>query len=959
MAGLNYLDANNWRYDNAGSADLLSISGTTLTNLPVSKSITGTAFYQTQRVKCFDLPNTPEVWMKFDVYFDGSNRWRAYNDNSNGVNGVCSYNSNLSFGMWQNSNRIQDFSGVCKTNQLQTVLLHMISGSTVGVIEAWVDGSKIYTYTGDVNHGQDFADLYLQSDGSGTFFSNIIISNAEIGLDENVPSYDIAIKPEIVISWVSWVPMGQVALNPLIFASYIPAPIHEKISADLLRKLSNTESNNADLLRQIAQSDKGIADASRLLKKTERVIADTSRKMGITTIRADLLRYLKATTISKGDSCRQVGIREKVSSGTQRLVANYERAIADSFRRVATTEKITADLLRAIREFARFDVTRKIIRVEKTIARTVIRVPHILRYVIQDVATPTMRLLANAPDVDDEISDSDSKKTENLVETFSDYGVTAVNITLTERTLSDEFRFDIAVPMEINEAVEGDLLDYSFKFLVEETSQTDLIQSVKGMYNQDALLYTQFFLPTYIVDDKEEVIPRLASDYMAKIAELLGLKSDIKIDDFTPYNLNGQNLITYVDLLNSLFSWTSRLPQRQINVFIRGDTLYCIQRGKESSTFDITDLTYSRPTVSKKLIRSLWSSPKPEKNDDDDDEPIVDYQYDENPPPPFSGTISFSDEGVSSKLVYEKGLLSREENHSSNSKTTLDSAVSYEYIEIFPNMSDLQVTLKKAFDKNFYGDFYLAHKALRNSSQTLENYDEYHSGNTDIPEYTKNIQRGEATFDYSETDSNLYLSREVDTTITEIYETQITTNSDGSKSSYMELTDSETDVRETYHVPIGNGWYGQSVYHNGKAQGSNISQGTPGNRVSQYTIGEVQKILSGWTVTYNISGNDDKPKTYEDWRRKLAPIADISFPVRELDLLSVLTADLLWLNRKIQETVTVDLISKVDKGIPEIDHIVDFTERIKFNGNEYFLVSNKITFTPRKLIQKLQLIRWY
>ncbi len=52
-----------------------------------------------------------------------------------------------------------------------------------------------------------------------------------------------------------------------------------------------------------------------------------------------------------------------------------------------------------------------------------------------------------------------------------------------------------------------------------------------------------------------------------------------------------------------------------------------------------------------------------------------------------------------------------------------------------------------------------------------------------------------------------------------------------------------------------------------------------------------------------------------------------------------------------------DLISPIRAGVPEI--VVDFTERIRFNGNEYFLVSNNISFTPRKLIQKLQLVRWY
>ena len=172
-----------WRYVNLGSADSLTVTGTTLNNLPESKSKTGNAFYQTTRAKCFDLSETPEVWLKFDVYFDSSNRWRAYNGGSNGTTGITAQTSgDLSF--FSNDNNVQQPTGICKTNQLQTVLLHMISGSSAGVIEAWVDEQFIYRYTGDVNHGEDFADIYLQSDGAGTFFSNVIISNSEIKFGE-------------------------------------------------------------------------------------------------------------------------------------------------------------------------------------------------------------------------------------------------------------------------------------------------------------------------------------------------------------------------------------------------------------------------------------------------------------------------------------------------------------------------------------------------------------------------------------------------------------------------------------------------------------------------------------------------------------------------------------------------------------------------------------------------------
>ena len=193
-----------WRYENAGTADTLIIAGTTLTDLPESKSKTGTAFYQTTRAKCFDLPATPEIWIKFNVYFNGSNRWRAYNDGSNGTTGITAQTTgDLSF--FINDNNVQQSTGICKKNQLQTVLLHMISDSSAGIVEAWVDGNFIYRYTGDVNHGEDFADIYLQSDGAGTFFSNVVIS-------DEVPFFYIDADTECTITNATWTPQKNLAV---------------------------------------------------------------------------------------------------------------------------------------------------------------------------------------------------------------------------------------------------------------------------------------------------------------------------------------------------------------------------------------------------------------------------------------------------------------------------------------------------------------------------------------------------------------------------------------------------------------------------------------------------------------------------------------------------------------------------------------------------------------------------
>lgn len=1109
MTGLFYINADSWRYENLGTADDLIVSGTTLTNLPKSKSITGTAFYQTQCAKCFDIPATDEIWIKFDVYFDGSNRWRAYNGGSNGVTGITAQTDNrLSY--FSNGGNQYNGAGICKVNQLQTVLLHMVSGSSNGVIEAWVDGTLIYRYTGDVNHGQDFADIYLQSDGAGTFFSNIIISNEEIALNENVPVPfgGAVIKPEIFISavtigkitvkpeiFLSAIPIGKISLLPQIFISYIPAPIHEKVSADSSRNISKNElicadlsrnvgqGNNisadiarnvvkaelinadtkrkitveenisadsfrrvvqsdtvqadsfrriqqleknyfdterktfsnenisADSFRRVVQADSISADTYREVKKAERVVGDISRKIGVSSTRADLQRKINVPAVVNADSCRKitteekfsadlhlkvtseeiiradifrkledsarfvadlrrnVGVREKISADlylkvsrddiaradtcravetvskisadtrrrvavrekfsakTKRAVACHETVPADTFLQVATSEKVVADLLLAIREVVRANTFRQIVRSEKAIARTEIRVPHMLIYDVQNnqLTLNKPKLLAdNAP---------------ALINTFTDYGVTDFSVTLSEKTLSDDFKIDVTHPLEINDTVQGNLFDYYFNFLVEETNQTDMVQSVSGRYSKDDSLYKWFYIADKGWTD-EQVIQEAkdsgrfekatvgekvifyptAIEIMQDIAAYLGMTLDIRIDDFMPNNLDSDSKVTYFDVLNSLFNWTSRLPQRQINVFIRGNTLHVIQRGMESSVFDITDLPHSRPTVNKKFNRVLCFNPNKDNNYDDDDDDEQEKRY--------SGTISYWDTHFSLSYTYVDGLLIKEQS----SSNTADSLT----------WQGLPVT---------------DGSATRNLSSTTYNYTTFHGNDSYLLSKTSEdtlikVEEGTVTkvetavttnYHYKPLNDDIYLFAEYESTHTKEYEYN---------NGAFTLTSEENHTRETRHVPIGNGWYAQTVFVDGEQQGANLSQGAPSNKISPYTVKQMQSVFKQTAVTpiTPTAQNEDD---------ELSFIVDDSFPVRGEDMKNTLNQALRWLHRKIIETVSVDLVANVVNGVPSIRHVVDFTERIRFNGNVYFLVSNKISFIPRKFIQKLQLVRWY
>ena len=906
MAGLSYSNETDWIYENPGDGSLLLVNATTLTDLPEEKSKTGAAFYQDSYDKCFDLPDTKEIWIKFDVFF-GDDAWEVGDENW----WIYGYYRRIDFEFWGDDDDLSvDLKNDVELNRSYTATLHVIFGTSESVIEIWIDDKSVYSYTGAdssswTEFGKDYGNIHMTSEGARTFFSSIAISNVKFENDNTLTEFAGDLlrqlnKSESLIADT----LRQTAINlttfdilikpsTKIFATYMPVP--EKISADLFRKVTKNESIQVDTLRQIIQRE-------------------------------------VTPTVTKADTFRKITRYESFSADTIRIIKIPEKAQADTYRQVTATEIAIADLNRALREVASYDTFRKVTQKEKAIASTVIRVPHIWNYFIKPTLKTT-KLLANS---------------QSLVNTFKAYGITAVNITLSERTLSDNFTFQTAKAININDAVQGSLLNYHFNFLVEEITQTELIREVKGRYNQDDLLYTWFLLetPTYTFSNGQTlevpgghieksrdsdgnktiigVYPK-AIEIISKVAAYFGLAADVHIDDFTPSNLQGEEKITYFDLLNSVFSWTSRVPQRQINLFIRGNTLHCIQRGKESSIFDISDLQHSRPTVNKKFNRVLCHNPNNNNNNKNDDD---DNGY------KFNGSISYRKDGIapfqsSVYLLYTYG------------NGLLVSEIVTTKTEMFANSEGEIVTLYNhsttTYSYTSYGkESYISSK-VQNTTVEEQNMNTLETNTTE--------QKIKTTYGYS-TDFNAQ-SQEMEVYL--FHECEQTTKTEyQSGSKEREIT---KEIRDTYHAPVGNGWYAQTVYLNGILQGANLSQGKPGNSVSPYTVKQMQNTFRHYVIIQNPTANNENDE--------LSNIIDDSFPISDTDIKTELNNALRWLHRKVQETVTVDLISPVNNGIPTINHIVDFTERIKLDGNEYFLVSNNISFTPRKLIQKLQLIRWY
>lgn len=704
----------------------------------------------------------------------------------------------------------------------------------------------------------------------------------------------IVIKPTAYISWIpygkiilqptdayiSWMPQGRISIRPQIAAAWVPmGRIHLKmqILATIVPPSRVQAKATADVKRQVARSNQVIADSKIQTVKAEQTSADTRRQVESAVVAwtsADLLRQVVTTEMISADTERLVSCRYAIAhADTSRVLSmNFCVRRSKCLRQIRKAEIISVDttIRHGIDGLSMADTSRKlgwgepavshtrrqVIKFQPILADTSIRVPVVLEYV-EPTLSPVKAKRLKAVVVP------------SIMDNFREHGIRSFSMSLGELTLSDSFQLETVQPLNIDDSVQGQIFDYKFHFLVEETSQRDLVQTVKGMYSKDKLLYSaiSFFVNEFEVS------------YCAEgIAKALGLKLNMACDDFIPSQNFEDSGMTYQDFISSLFGWTAKLPQRQINVFIRGDTLHIIQRGRERSVVDITDWPHSRPTIERKLVRSIWHSTMENAGKAHNDE--------DTEPKGFTGTISLGEISRS----YSNGFLTHETN-------------------------------EKGYTDYVYDGEYLSEKNTHNKD-----------GSTSRTEYF-----------YAKTNRDIYLFEEKERTTEPI--------DDGQEHDIYDWTDwnnKNGTERITYHAPLGYGWYSTVVYVDGELEGSSLSQGKPGGKASRFTIDQSNLSLG---ADYDMGDDDDGPK-YES-------LIDTEFPVIGEDYLWELTKAIEWLNRKTQETVTVEILANIHNGVPDVKHIVDFTERIKFNDNEYFLMSNVVELTPCSLRQTIKMTRWF
>ncbi|MBR6013427.1 MAG: laminin G domain-containing protein, partial [Selenomonadaceae bacterium] len=704
-----------WRYENYGTADLLTVDGTTLSNLPKTQSKSGSAFYQTARQKCFDIPSTKEIWIKFDVFTTLSNRWRAYNDATGSASdGICSQ-TNGSLSVWADTINIKDFSNALK-NQLQTFLLHMKADSQKGILEVWQDGEKIYTFLGSVNGGNNFEDFYLQSDGSKTFFSNVIISNDEIGLNEDAQLFGVQqdfcfdveriIENKILIAKINsatkillhfdddsypfkdecgnnWTPQN----NPVItsenakFEKALQFDSDEQfLTLDGEIELGGKDFSVAGWIfvpADFNDSKRKIFSIGNLIKFGFYTITSGDWHLVLSawintnsTANSDLSGYALTTDINPCGQLLHFEIDYDYNEKTVQIFINgiqkFKRDDCPQYERNNFSIKIgnfigTLDEFRVVdgyklhsKNFSppsvpynltertieqNFDSERRIFNhieknfdVERKIFHSVeyfFDTERILNYSVevQEFSFDTERKLFAGLNLNFDTERKIPHNISNFDGIFQE-----VQIEIATQQLTDRLTFTGVHSAEILEQIKGKYLDYNFDVRVEEITKRGILKTLQCCSDIDEILYTQLdykiqkdfvcYTIDYTTGNLREaggwVLPdnfngeiikkAYASSHLTLIAQAIGKELIMRFDDFVSDMEIEQKNVTYADLLNNLFGWTSRLPQMMINCFCRDGKLFVVQRGFEKSLVDLTNTEHTIPTIHKSLVRTTWGS---------------------------------------------------------------------------------------------------------------------------------------------------------------------------------------------------------------------------------------------------------------------------------------------------------------------------------------------------------------
>ena len=927
-----------WRYENPGTADRLTLSGTTV--LCNQASRTGVAFYQTTRKACFGVQSTTEVWIKFDVYLYDGGGIRCYNGGTAGetgirLNGYLTSKENCR-NYWINGTGKLHENGIL--NGLHSVKLHLKAGTSDGAMDVYIDdGTKTcYSFVGNVNQGNPFDSIYIQSDDNKGLVSNLIISDADIGMEELLTSgvqpciyRNIGTAGGLTITGTTvetntksktgtafWQPARSACFGlPAMDEVWIKFDLYHTAGTSRFRVYANPDNTTGICLKE------NTADTVITFLQNLNYSADKA----YTLVPDKVQTYL-------------VHLRSDPSAGSAELWVDGVKAFTHQHSTIAPLEGLFFQSDDGNNLFSNVIISNKEIPLdenadgtrdvqfggdaERKLCRSLLLAGDTRRNLVAAFFFDTLRIVAESVWMEADTSRTTARtsclngrthrkvtgfvrvKGDTLrkipVRIFVHYGgqvdvrgTRQIRLSLQERTLSDRFSFETTARVNVGQRISGELLDFPYTFDIESTSERDLVQSCTGMYDIDLLLnrplvfhigggdcayYRARTQPgNYAVKGLSR--GAYASTILRKVASGLGLPLVLDFSDFVPS--------AYQPSYSAEFEEPGTTAE-----YFDGSVYLGTTSGKIKETFEPFEAFSTYQSVLSSLFS--WSSAVPRMQ-----------------------VNVFIRNGVIHALQRgrEKGVIDL--TPLPHTRPQIDREIVRTMWAGNPNGSGGGREL-------VWGDWYISNATTP---------DDVPRPTKPITEYERQNSDGSttrSTFDYDDTPRGSWLNKAH----------VITYDKEG-----KEIGSASTDYSRLET--------GQRYGHTYDGDGTPLADTLDTYRYPDWPNETVRQSWQWWdTMTFSI-----------DWDWKTVEGDSItgasSIAVEDAAMRKAIYDELKWMDRRVREEVQLDIVDNIAGGVHTIQHIFDFFTRYRLDGKEYFLMSNQVALTPRLFTQTLRLVRWY
>ena len=643
-----------WRYENPGYREKTIRFGYTV-ETTAEQSSTGVGFYHTASGTAGDFPGVTgtDVWVKCDIWSNSnSNTWRLlWSANSTGL---ILWSGKLVF----------DYRGTGQANTSitysgkHTLLAHIVSAASNGKVEAWWDGTKAIDYTGNTETTIDGLRMISES-GANVLASNIIISNEQIGFDENTTLVSNQWIQPVISSAGTW-GVSDFACShiPYIFNSntdhyinYDPGvstSIYSKkpLKINRMYLISTSSSNPVIQKANLQYSDDGntwtacgsveSATTSVAVIKNDdtgyhhywKFINSDSVQGRVYNVNIDALvgaeeisfdeDFDTSRTIVKSEPFDESFDTKRTLPGSEPFDENFDTSrrlyetfpfdlLFDTVRNAVTYFAAKGDTRRTVTATVNeiFDTSRSIIipfnstfDTTRNLAETFSVLFDTQRNVDAGF-NENFDTQRNMTFLFDENFDTKRKLPIDLTDMQS-AGVQSIEISMSEKQLSDTISVTFAGnTLDIETALKGVFYDYNYSVAIEKTSTAKGICSASCCTDIDKIIY-EFI--SYVTPYKT------AQDHAKKVAAAIGKNLIWQASNFISTMDTSIEETTYQSILSNLFGWSDQIPTYLINAFIRGDNIYVIQRGHEGNSVDITNILHTDVTIDREIFRTTYNS---------------------------------------------------------------------------------------------------------------------------------------------------------------------------------------------------------------------------------------------------------------------------------------------------------------------------------------------------------------